>query len=281
MRVRDGGRLCCRARYSSSVTVVVSRWSADGDEEGGARGWDALVAWGSGRVLARLHQRRGRDVRLVELEGERRVASLGAYSEVELDWELDLRDHLGRSGVNVPRIVPTADGRRRVGSLVVVEEVEGQPPASPEDWAAVVSALRWLHRMTPDWPQRPGRRGSGDLIGVAGTDDLPLDALPSEVVDICRAAWRRVADWPTAVVLGDPDAGNVRMTPAGPVFLDWSAARVDVPELDLAALPDAVSPLVGRRRWLAAQALAGWSAARSWPVDADRARRHLDRIDWP
>lgn len=263
------------------MSVVVTRWTADGGKGSGARGWDALVAWGSGRVLARLHQQRGRDVRLVELDGERRVAALGAYSDAELDWELDLREHLGQVGVNVPRLVPTVDGRRRVGHLVVVEEVGGPPPGSPADWAAVVSTLRWLHRMTADWPQRPGRRGSGELIGVAGTDDLPLDALPSEVVDICRAAWQRVADWPTAVILGDVHAGNVRMSAAGPVLLDWSAARVDVPELDLAALPDAVSPLEGRRRWLAVQALAGWSAARSWPVDTERARRHLDRIDWP
>jgi Ser/Thr protein kinase RdoA (MazF antagonist) len=252
------------------------------DEDGGVvRGWDGLIAWGSGRILDRRSGTRGRDVRLVELEGRTAIASLGAYSEAELDWELDLRDVLGRSGVNVPRLVPAADGRRRVGTLVVVEEVHGEPPSSPQDWDAVTSALRWLHRTTAEWPQRPGRASSADLVTGAGADDLHLRGLPDEVVEICRAAWGRIAEWPTTVVVGDSHGSNIRMTPAGPVFLDWSAARVDAPEIDLAALPESRSPLEGRRRWLATQALAAWSAARAWPTDTARARRQLDRIDWP
>lgn len=260
----------------------MARRNPDHDGDGPRiAGWDALVAWGSGRVLRTLGGGTGRDVRLVELEGRRAVARLGAYSEDELDWELDLLEHLDEVGVGVPRIVPTLDGRRRVGRLVVVEEVVGSPPTSVDDWIAVGSALRWLHRMTDDWPQRPGRAASIDLVAMDRADGIDLTDIPDEVTEICRAAWRRVDGWPTAVVQGDPHISNIRMTARGPVFLDWSAARVDIPELDLAELPDVACPITGKRRWLAAQAGAAWIAARSWNLDVEHARRNLDRIDWP
>jgi Ser/Thr protein kinase RdoA (MazF antagonist) len=260
---------------------VISRRTPDGDDVTPVAGWNELVGWGSGRVLRRLGGDGGRDIRLVELEGRRAVARLGGYSEVEIDWELDLLEHLAEVGVGVPRIVPALDGRRRAGRLVVVEEVVGHAPTSTEDWIAVGSALRWLHRMTDDWPQRPGRLSSIDLLHVDRADGIDLREVPDEVTEICRAAWRRVDGMPTAVIQGDPHISNIRITPMGPVFLDWSAARVDIPDLDLAELPDEACPIHGKRRWLASQAAAAWTAACTWNTDLEHARRNLDRIDWP
>ena len=252
-----------------------------GGSDDAPRGWDALVAWGAGRVLRRLGSGRDRDVRLVELGGRRAVARLGGAGDEALDWEIDLLGHLHEVGVGVPRIVPALDGRRRVGQLIVVEEVDGRPPESTEDWRAVVSALQWLHRMTEDWTQRPGRRSSIEMVRSEHSDDLDLSRLPVEVVETCRAAWQRLADAPLAVVQGDPSGSNIRITATGPVFLDWSASRVDVADLDLVGLPNDVLPISGKRLWRAAQAEAAWAAARDWVVDEALARRHLERIDWP
>lgn len=253
-------------------------------EPGGAStldGWSGLVAWGPGQVLARLDGDPTHDRRLVEVGGRRRVARLGGPGGADLDWELDLLDHLHDVGVNVARPVPTADGRRRVGRLVLFEEVDGTPPRTGDDWHDVASALRWLHRMTDDWPQRPGRRTSAELARGGAPGDLSPAPLPPRVHDTCRGAWGRVGDDELAVVLGEVDADLIRMTPTGPVFLDWSQARVDTPALDLAGLPEDISPLDRRRRWLASQALAAWTVARSWSVDLDHAQRALDRIHWP
>lgn len=244
-------------------------------------GWDGLVAWGPGQVLAKLGSDGHHDVRLVELDGRRRVARLGGHGSAELDWELDLLEQLHAGGVNVARAVPTADGRRRLGRLVVFEEVEGPPPTSRQDWEDVASALRWLHRVTSDWPQRPGRRTSAELARGGTSDDLAATPLPPRILDTCRGAWGRLDERELSVVFGEVRSDVIRMTPRGPVFLDWSRARVDAPALDLAGLPEEVSPLDRRRRWVAAQCLAAWTAARTWSTDIAHARAALDSIRWP
>ncbi|QGG95951.1 phosphotransferase [Actinomarinicola tropica] len=245
------------------------------------RGWDGLVAWGPGQVLAKLGGDHHHDVRLVELDGRRRVARLGTHGDAALEWELDLLEQLHAAGVNVARPIRTADGRRRVGPLVVFEEVEGPPPTTRRDWDDVASALRWLHRITADWPQRPGRRTSVELARGGTSDDLTATPLPPRILDRCRGAWGRLDERDLAVVLGEVRADVIRMTPRGPVFLDWTGARVDDPALDLAGLPEDASPLDRRRRWSASQALAAWTVARSWSVDLGHARQALDTIRWP
>ena len=50
------------------------------------------------------------DVRVVSVNGERRVARLGNRTEADLDWEIELLVFLDQAGLAVPRLVPTTDG---------------------------------------------------------------------------------------------------------------------------------------------------------------------------
>jgi len=244
-------------------------------------GWDALVAWGSGRVVRPLRSARGVDVRLAEVEGQRVVARLTRRNDATLDWELALMTRLRNAGVPVPAAIPTRDGRPRVGGLCVVGEVRGHVPTTDGDWAEVVSMLRRVHRATVDWPQRPGRCSVLELMHLDGDDEIDLSDLPEDVRTTCRAAWSRMAGAAMSVVLGDVAAANIRMTDDGPVFLDWGSARVDAADLDLVSLPQGHCPIDGRRSWTAAQALSAWAAATTWELDPDEARGHLSEIDWP
>ena len=69
-----------------------------------------------------------------------------------------------------------------------------------------------VHRLTADWPQRPGWRSSTDLLVADAGTKIDLGAMPAEGVARCRAAWARLAGREACVVHGDPNAGNVRMT---------------------------------------------------------------------
>lgn len=244
-------------------------------------GWDALVAWGSGRVLRPLRSARGVDARLVEVDGLTAVARLSRRSEAGLDWELALMSRLRDAGVVTPHVVPTRDGRQRVGALTVVTRVAGGVPSSPEDWVAVAAVMGKVHRATVDWPQRPGRASVLELVELDGDDEIDLTDLPAEVRDVCRIAWRRLAGASTSVVVGDVSSDNIRMTEAGPVFLDWAMAHVDVVDIEVVSLPEHAASLPDRRRWEAAQGASAVAAATAWAQDPVEARGHLEEIDWP
>ena len=241
--------------------------------------WEHLAEWGrAARVVDRLDQGMRNDVRTVEIDGHRRVGRLGSRSAEDLDWETALLVHLRAHGLGVPAVVPTRDGRLHVGGLVVMEYVHGRALHDSEDWAAVASALRRLHSLTAEWPQRPGWKSSIDLLTADRGTSIALEAMPPDAVKACRAAWQRLADQPQAVVHGDPNGGNIRMTDSGPVLLDWDEARRDVPLLDLAALPTAVAGMSDDEAWAAAQAASAWEAAVSWQAEPEYAMRRLAEV---
>jgi Phosphotransferase enzyme family len=102
------------------------------------------------------------------------VGRLGKRSDVDLSWETELLRHLDREGMTVPLPIPTTDGRRFVGVLVVMTYVEGEPAETEADWHRVADTLRELHRLTRGWPQRPGWRSSTDLLHAeTGTSTSP------------------------------------------------------------------------------------------------------------
>ncbi|HEY5979923.1 MAG TPA: phosphotransferase [Microlunatus sp.] len=236
-------------------------------------GWEALEQWGDD--VARVEPLTGgvaNQVWCVRVDGQLRVARLGARSDADLAWEADLLQFLDREGLGVPVPIPTSNGRLFVDGLMVMTYVEGAPPETESDWRRVADMLRRLHRLTRGWPQRPGWRSSTDLLGAEVGTRIDLGAMPAESVARCRAAWARFAGQRTCVVHGDPNPGNIVMTADRVAMIDWDESHVDVPDLDL-VLPHDAADLGDAEYDIAAQASAAWEAAVCW--DDEHAREQL------
>lgn len=227
-------------------------------------GWEALGHWGEDAT--RLEQLTGgvaNAVWSVQVNGRLAVARLGTRSDADLAWETELLRHLDREGLAVPAPIPTKDGRLFVNGLVVMRYVEGAPPQTEDDWRRVADTLRRVHQLTQAWPQRPGWRSSTDLLHAETGTRIDLAAMPPEGVARCRAAWSRLAGRRTCVVHGDPNPGNVRVTPDRIALIDWDESHVDVPDLDL-VLPHNAAGLEAAAHDIATQASAAWEAAVCW-----------------
>jgi Ser/Thr protein kinase RdoA (MazF antagonist) len=228
-------------------------------------GWESLGLWGDD--VARLEPLAGgssNDVWSVRLRGRLVVGRSGSRSDADLQWETALLHHLYREGLPVPVPIPTVDGRLFADGLVVMTYVEGDPPTTEADWRRVADTLRWLHRLTQGWPQRPGWRSSTDLLHAETGTRIDLAAMPPEGVARCRAAWARLVGRQRCVVHGNPDnPGNVLVTADQVTLIDWDESHVDVPDLDL-VLPYNAAGLDDDAHDVAAQAAAAWEAAVCW-----------------
>lgn len=238
--------------------------------------WDALALWGPDAVrLERLTGGIANDIWRVRVNGRIAVGRLGKRTDEDLAWEAGLLQHLQHNGMAVPAPIPTADGRPFANGLTVMEFVEGGPPQSADDWRRVGETLKQLHQLTVGWAQRPGWRSSTDLLTHDRGTKIDLTAMPAEAVARCRAAWKRLAGRPTAVVHGDPNPGNIRMTAERVALIDWDEAHVDVPSYDL-ALPGNAAGLDAEMVDMTSQASAAWEAAVCW--DDDYAKRRLAEV---
>lgn len=206
------------------------------------------------------------DVWRVDLGGRPAIARLGTRGDADLAWETELLVHLDAQGLTVPVPIPTVDGRRFVDGLVVMTQLDGGPPETEHDWHRVAATLRQLHRVTAGWPQRPGWRSSVDLLEASTGTKIDLDAMPSEGVARCRAAWRRLVGRSMSVVHGDPNPGNILVTADRVALIDWDESHVDVHELDL-VLPHNAAGLDADTHDLASQASSAWEAAVCWGDD--------------
>jgi Ser/Thr protein kinase RdoA (MazF antagonist) len=227
-------------------------------------GWEALDQWGD--EVARVERFRAgvaNEVWSVRLNGQLAVARLGKRSDADLAWEAELLQHLARNGMTVPTPIPTMDGRHFADGLVVMTPLEGEQPETDADWRRVADTLRELHRLTQGWPQRPGWRSSTDLLHTETGTRVDLRAMPPEGVARCRAAWARLVGRDRCVIHGDPNPGNIRMTPDRIALVDWDESHVDVPDLDL-VLPHNAAGLDDDAYDVAAQASAAWEAAVCW-----------------
>lgn len=227
-------------------------------------GWEALAQWGDDVTrLERLTGGVANDVWSVRVNGQIAVARLGTRSDADLAWETGLLKTLDREGLTVPVPIPTTDGRLFADGIVVMTYVEGGPPETEADWRRVADTLRELHRLTADWPQRPGWRSSTDLLHAETGTRINLRAMPPEGVARCRAAWARLTGRETCVVHGDLNPRNIRMTADRVALIDWDESHVDVPDLDL-ELPYNAAGLDDAALDIAAQASAAWEAAVCW-----------------
>ncbi len=167
------------------------------------------------------------EVRTVIVRGVECVGRRSERSADSLAWEQQLLRELDRHGVVVPLPVPAESGADQVGGLTLTPKLAGPHPSAPEDWAAVGEALRRVHELTRDWPQRPGVpdwRGPVDAeqarhwARTAGLDPGPAAEY---------AAARAGLPGPQGVAVGRTRRRDITMTEAGPAFVDWDEARVD------------------------------------------------------
>ena len=229
-------------------------------------GWEALEQWGADvRRIEPLTGGVANDVWSVRVNGRLAVGRLGSRSDADLAWETELLQHLDRKGLTVPVPIPTLGGRLFADGLVVMTYIEGGPPETEGDWRRVADVLRRLHRSTRGWPQRPGWHASTELLHARTGTRIDLDAMPSEGVARCRAAWARLVGRPTCVVHGNPESpANVRVTADRVALIDWDESHVDVPDLDLGGLPRNAAGLDEHAHDIAAQAWSAWAAAVCW-----------------
>ena len=81
-------------------------------------------------------------------DDERLVAKVSPRGPASLAWELDLLDALTAAGMTVPTTVPTADGRRHVGHVVVQRFLPGGPPSAAQQWEVAREAVERVHHLT-------------------------------------------------------------------------------------------------------------------------------------
>ena len=243
----------------------------------------ALAAWGAGaRIGDRLSGGNRNEVWRVVVDGAPYAARLSPRPPAAIEWELDLLSYLRRHDLRVPAILPTSDGRRRVGGMVLFEWLDGDPPTTERDWRTVERALRTLHHLTANWPQRPTFQSSQELLDDNQGGDVRLDLMPDEAVRRCRAAWRVLAGAPASVIHADPGASNICISTAGAGIFDWDEARVDASILDLAALPlERFADVTADHLQRARTALDAWEAANGWVVEPSYARRRLSALPGP
>lgn len=195
-------------------------------------------------------------------------------SPESLAWELDLLDDLERAGFLVASPVPTDDGARSVGGVVVQRWIDGREPETLSDWELVASELRRLHSLFADRAQRPGCCIAYELGRFSRSVDVDVEALPDDVAEELLEVFAGMQGGLVSVVHGDPGPSNLRITPDGRVgLLDWDESRVDVVDFDLAGLGVQVLDHDDHDRALLA--LDAWEAANAWVVEPRYARERL------
>lgn len=237
-----------------------------------------LDPWGAATIEEDLSGFRNR-VWSIRIRGERFIARQPLRDADALDWELDLLEALHENGFHVPRPVRTGTGRRHVDGLVVFTFVSGERPQNPQDWQLVGRELRRLHEFTKGWPQRPGFVTSRELLTADTGSDADMSLLPPEDAALCRDAWEALPEAGVAVVHGDPSPENVVLDGDRVGLFDWDEARVDLPLLDLGALPDAEAAALTPEQFRPARrASVAWEAAVCWQIERDYAQRCLREL---
>ncbi len=235
----------------ASPEEVLTEWGDDIRVEtklcGGTR-TDVWAVWVNGRPFALRRTRRSREA---------------------LAWELNLVEFLRSNGIGAPSVLRTKRGDRTVGPFFMESWVEGHPPDTEAEWRKVEHTLRRIHQLTTSWPQRPTFASVVELLTQDRGGDVDLSVMPPDAVKVCREAWRALSNDPVSAIHGDP-RGNVLVTGAGVVLIDWDEARFDASVLDLADLPIADLATTEARR-----AASAWEAAASWVLEPEYARKRL------
>ena len=230
-------------------------------------------AWGELRAVRELPGGNRNPVLLVERAGEPFVAKRTRRAAEALSWLEQVHAQARSVGLVVPEVVRSRAGNLVEDGVTLERFIEGRP-ADARSLARLRSLLRNFQDATRGTSQRPGFASSVAMVERRSAGAIALDGMPAELVEVCRAAWARLAGALHSVVHGDLQHGNILLTPEGTVALvDWDEARVDASVLDEVALSVALG---GRPRpgWEAAEAARrAWEVASCWDLEPTYARR--------
>ncbi len=186
-------------------------------------------------------------------------------SEAALAWLVPVMNTARACGLVVPKMIPTQAGTWHADGWTCETYIRGEP-ATLEDRTKLLEAFTDFHTKTQHLPQRPGFADAQALQSVETGGDVDLNAMPSTLVAVCRAAWRDGAAGPHSVVHGDLSLGNIIRGVDGQIaVIDWDECRRDATVFDTAVLGPA-TPAQNRARL-------AWEVACCWTREPDRARK--------
>ncbi|WP_299866179.1 phosphotransferase [uncultured Hoeflea sp.] len=182
-----------------------------------------------------------------------------------VEWLLPLHDLARQSGLVVPELLESRNGRLVEQNWICEAFVEGHS-LPKRDLNRLEPALSVFHAQSVDIPQRPGFYSSQDLLRVDAGGDVDLTSMPGDLAEVCREAWSAVPTEPVAIVHGDLNPDNVLLCRDGRIALiDWDECRRDLVLFDAGHLTAVDS--AARRAMLA------WEVACSWQLEPDYAER--------
>jgi len=181
------------------------------------------------------------------------VARVDSSGDVErilpfMRRELEIAQHLARA--NAPAVRPTSDpppGPHVQGRCAITlwDYVEHRPANEEADIVAAGAALRDLHAALADYPgELPTISQATDVCARLLADPSAMPALDASSRRLLTEQLDKLSgsDLDPALFIGlhgDAHAGNILVTPAGPIWADLEAARLGPLEWELTSLPRA------------------------------------------
>jgi hypothetical protein len=231
------------------------------------------------------------------------VARVDSSGDVERNLpfmrrELDVAQHLARAGA--PTVRPTHDpapGPHVQGRCAITlwDYVEHRPATEEADIAAAGAALRDVHAALADYPGELATiTQATDVCARLLADPNAMPALDAPSRQFLAEQLDQLTGGPALdparfiALHGDAHAGNILVTPAGPIWADLEAARLGPLEWELTSLPrpghvhfpNVDRALLQRLSLLRSVTVAVWcwnDAARS-PEVREAAEYHLGRL---
>jgi Phosphotransferase enzyme family len=239
-----------------------------------------LKAWGEYKVLEPLEGGFRNTAFLVEgflAEGHeaKRVAKTTRRNEAAMRWLQPVHTVAQQAGFITPDLIAATNGTLVVNGVTLETFIEGHVP-NPQQLLEMQPQIQTFHDLTREVPQRPGFTSSLQLLHKTSGGDVNLNAMPNELVTLCREHWREHANQAQSVVHGDLNANNVLITNDGKYGLvDWDETRVDISDFDTQALLRTSGATLNscNTTWLDA-----WEVAVCWQVEPEYALEVAERF---
>lgn len=188
-------------------------------------------------------------------------------NEDAITWLDQVLRYAEQSGFIVPHPIRSQSGQYIEQGWSCEPFIAGQP-FPPAEMHRLAAPLRRFQQATHAVQQRPGFLAARDFLHHDRGGDIDLSRIPSDIVFLCRAAWRRIEHRPVCAVHGDLHLSNLLLTANNRIaLLDWDECRKDAGVFESFQLGPAEA---GRDVEMAVTA---WEIACSWDLEPEYAGR--------